>query len=151
MTIKEARAAGGKYTVYFALAGMAPAYVIMAAMYSPDEYLNLGWIADVDFKLNLLVGGAILLLVSYVLGGMAGRMIIIEELNSILVGVISGLLTLLVTAFLSSWLGFFREVSGDSHGFADYVCRPTLLLTMFGSVPAAIFGILLGLRLKKMR
>ena len=151
MTIKEARAAGSKYTVYFALAGLATAYVIMAAMYSPDEYLNLGWIAGVDFKLNLLVGGAILLLVSYVLGRVAGRMIIIEELNSLLVGVMCGVLTLLVTAFLSGWLGFFREGSGDSHGFADYVWRPTILLTIFGFVPAAIFGIFLGMCLKKMR
>ncbi len=151
MTIKEAQAAGGKYTVYFALAGMATAYVIMAAMYSPDEYLNLGWIADVDFKLNLLAGGAILLLVSYVLGGVAGRMIIIEELNSLLVGVMCGLFTLLFTAFLSGWLGFFREGSADSQAFADYVWRPTLLLATFGAIPAAIFGILLGMRLKKMR
>lgn len=150
MTNKEAKAAGEKQAVYFALAGMAIAYFIMAAMSSYDEYLNLDWIANADYKLNLFAGGAIMLFASYLLGTMAGWAIITRGLNYIVTGMGCGLLIVVVTTFLSGWIGFLQEGIGHDNGFADYVLRPTLMVAIFGCVPAAILGILLGRRLKKM-
>lgn len=149
MTAREAYKTGGRYGLWAAVAGLVVAYLMMALM----SQGNMLWVFDQSYIVNLLAGAAILLLSGYWWGRLAGKLILVNQYNFILVGIICGMVTLVSATFLSGWVGFFQEGIRYSlpGGFMDYVIRPVILVMIFGVIPAAIAGTWMGWRIKKKR
>ena len=110
------------------------------------------WFTRVNYKLNLFIGAAILILCGHFYGQVAGKAILIKRLNYILVGFLTGMAVLLTTAFLSGWSGFFQEgldnIGTNDNPFEDYIFKPLLWVTIFGIVPALIVGLWFGGQIK---
>lgn len=151
MTIAEARRVGGRCGLRSALVGLTIAYLVMAILSSGDETLNVGWIIDVEYKLNLVTGAMILLVNGYYWGQLVGRLILINKYNHLVIGILCGLVTLSVSVFCSGWVGFFQEMHhGDTvmDLFMAYVIRPVIVVTIYGAIPAILTGLWMGSMIK---
>lgn len=155
MTEAEAKRIGSRQGLFCSGLGIVIAQLIMTAMISSDEGFIKGffWFAKVDYKLNLFIGAAILLLCGHFYGQIAGKAILIRQNNFILVGFLCGMAVLLTTAFLSGWTGFFQEgidnIGTSDNPFEDYIFKPLFWVTLFGLVPALLVGIWFGGQIKR--
>lgn len=154
MTKPEARKIGGRKGLISSVAGLVTAYLIMAMMtgiggHGPD----LGWIADANMKLNMILGAMIMLVSGYVWGQMAGIAILINKKNGLVAGVLCGIGALMTAAFLSGWPGFLMEGMpwkySIKEGFESYVVKPFYWITIFGVVPAMVVGVWMGWSIKR--
>ena len=106
-----------------------------------------------DFWLNLLFGVFSLILGSYYFGRTMGNLITIKNWNAILVGILGMLAILLFGTIGGSTVGFVEEglVSKSSIGdvLFDYYYKPFYWIFLFGSIPTAISGVILGLVIKR--
>jgi hypothetical protein len=155
VTDAEAKSIGGRQGLIAAATGIIIAYTIMVYMFSADYSLSaaLFWFANVEYKLNLLIGVALMLLVAYLFGRAAGRAIIVKKYNAALVGIICGVAVLVTTAFLCGWTGFFREgirsIGTGDDPLQDYVFKPLYWVTIFGFIPAVLVGVAFGIRVQR--
>jgi hypothetical protein len=154
MTEAKAKRIGSRQGLLCSALGVLIAQLTVTAMISSDQgfYKAFFWFTHVDYKINLFVGVAILLLCGHFYGQLAGKAIIIKERNFVFVGFLSSMAVLLTTAFLAGWTGFFQEgidnIGSDDDPFFDYIFKPLYWVTVFGIVPALIVGIWFGWRVK---
>jgi hypothetical protein len=127
--------------------GLIAAYFIMSLMAGPI------WIFELSYASTILFSILMIYLAGYVLGGIAGQMIIKKKWPAVLVGIITGFLIVWYATFSGSLIGFFQEGirNGNSwiEAFHDYIIKPFLLITYFGSIPIILTGIWFGLTIKK--
>jgi len=78
---------------------------------------------------------------------------LIKNKNEILIGITTGLIVILVSSFLSSWIGFFQEgidnIGTNDNPFFDYIFKPVYWVSLFGFIPGIIVGIWYGKKIKK--
>lgn len=146
---------GRKYGLISAAIGVLIAEVIMVVFTSGDRGIlhEIFWFAFVDFKLNLAVGTAIMLLSGYYYGQIAAQMIVVRRKNALIAGLLCGIAVLLTTGLLSGWTGFFQEgidnLGTDDDPFIDYIYKPLFWITTFGFLPAALVGVWFGMKVRR--
>ncbi len=110
------------------------------------------WFLDVDYKLNILIGVAITLVMGFVSGMSAGRAILINGTNAYLVGLLFSLVTLFSSVVLAGLTGFFQEGIQNERSLNeaayDYIIKPALRMSIIGIMPAIFAGFWFGYRLK---
>lgn len=155
MTVTEARRTGSRQGLITAGLGLLIAQMIMMGMFSIDQGLtdSFLWFVDIDYKLNVVIGAIILLACGHFYGQLAGKLIVINNRNYILTGIVTGIVSLWTTVFLASWTGFFREgiqnIGTPDDPFYDYIIKPIYWVNIFGLIPATLLGIYFGARIKK--
>lgn len=154
MTEKEAKRIGSKQGLISVVLGLLIAQLIMTLMISSDEgfYKAFFWFSTIEYKLNIFIGAMIMLLCGHFYGQLAGRAILIKNRNFILMGFLCGMAVLLTTAFLAGWTGFIQEgidnIGTNDNPFEDYIFKPLFWVTIFGAIPAFLFGIWFGGQIK---
>lgn len=154
LTVFKAKMIGSKFGLIGSGAGVLIAQFIMIEMYSSERSFvhAFFWFMSVSYKLNLLIGVIILLLCGHFYGQIAGRLILIKNYNYILVGVLTGIIVVLTTAFFCGWTGFFQEgnrsIGAQENPFWDYILKPFFWVTLFGISPSIFVGLMLGFLLK---
>lgn len=155
MTIEEAKKIGSEQAMKAVGIGLLIAQLIMTLL-SSDNGLLKGflWFTHVSFGLNLVIGIIIMLLGGYYFGQRAGFEILVKEKSYTWIGLKYGMLTLLTSTFLSSWIGFFQNEFNkndplfDYGPFHDYIIKPTLLIFEFGFFPVLFVGFWFGKQIK---
>ena len=140
--ISSARKIGYRQAFKAITIGLAVAYLIMALMAGPF------WLFKFDYTPTLIFSAVVLYGIGYVIGGLAGKCIIIRKYPSILVGLISGFLILWSATLIGSLVGFFKEglpnSSTISDTFEDYIFKPIVLVSFWGFIPIIIIGLWYG-------
>ena len=128
--------------------GLVLAYLLMAFISS-----NLLWIARVEYGLNLFAGVILTYLFSYILGSFAGSLVLQKKWPALISGVVTAFITVWVSTFFASLIGFFNEGVQDNSPLAepmkDYVLKPILSITLYGFGIVTAAGILYGALLQK--
>ncbi len=157
MTKSEAAKIGSKQGLRATGIGLLIAQLIMTLFVSLDEGFLKGvfWFISFDYKLNVTVGAAILLLSGYFFGRIAGKMILIQNHNHVIIGVLSGMAVLITTACLSGVLGFIQEgwrnIGTEDNPIEDYIFKPLYWISIFGFIPAIFVGLWFSSRIKRQR
>ncbi|MEI6946714.1 hypothetical protein V9K67_05885 [Paraflavisolibacter sp. H34] len=155
MTAEEAKKIGSRQGLISIGWGLIIAQLIMTLFISLDKGFIKAffWFANVEYKLNILIGAIIMLLCGHFYGQIAGTQIIVKNRNFIVVGILCGMAVLLTTAFLCGWTGFFQEgldnTGTNDNPFEDYIYKPFFWVTTFGIVPALLVGIWFGGQIKR--
>jgi len=154
MTETEAKKIGRKLGLKSALIGLTIAQIIMTSFFIGDGLLKaFFWFADFSYNLNLAVASLLLLACGYYFGGKAGMQILIQKKESSWVGFKFCFLTLFVTSFFASLIGFFQEgvknIGTDDNPFEDYLFKPMFWVLLFGILPVVAVGFWLGRKIEK--
>ena len=155
MDPKTAKQIGQRLGLRSAFIGLVTAYLIYSGV-----LLQLGdkpahaflWLFYDDYAINTIVGAIGLLLMGWLFGELAGHQIIFKKRNELLIGVLTGLLTLLTGTLIGSTVGYFQEGFDNSdvlEALFDYYYKPLFWVTVFGTIPAIIVGIWFGRQIKK--
>ncbi len=127
--------------------GLLIAYGLMA------ETAGVFWILDFRYNLTLLFTAFVLYGFGYLVGGSAGKLIIINNYPAVAVGILSGFLIILAATFVGSLIGFFKEGlpnhSSLSNTLEDYILRPLMMVSLGGFLPIAGIGIWYGLSIRR--
>jgi hypothetical protein len=100
-----------------------------------------------DFLAPVLISLIGLLIGAYVLGLFFGNFLTATNttrLKAILVGSLTGWISLLAQTLSGSSVSFFVESHLTSNGFGDYIIKPTFWVMFLGSIPALIIGAFFG-------
>jgi hypothetical protein len=139
---------GGKYTFLYACLGVVIAYLIFSAMAG-----TLLWILRISFFLSILIGILFVMISSFQLGKISAYLIVIKRINSILVGILSAFLVVIISTFAGSLFLFFKEGLFSNYSLLyeinSYIINPIIAIFVFGLIPNLILGIFLGVKLKK--
>lgn len=154
MTEIEAKKIGSCQGLIAVGIGLLIAQLIMTVFSSDKGFINgFFWFTTFSYNLNLIIGAIIMLVSGHLFGQLAGKAILIKKKNYILIGFLCGMATLMTTAFLSSWTGFFQEgiskVGTNDNPFVDYIYKPVFWIFFFGLIPVFIVGIWFGRQIKK--
>ncbi|HEV2833468.1 MAG TPA: hypothetical protein VGW31_15920 [Hanamia sp.] len=155
MTTGQAKKIGSRQGLIAVALGVLIAQLIMTAMISFDQsfFKAFFWFTKIDYKLHILIGIIIMLFCGHFYGQLAGKAILINKKNFILVGFLCGMAVLLTTAFLAGWTGFFQEgidnIGTHDNPFEDYIFKPLYWVTVFGIIPALLVGIWFGRQIKR--
>ena len=154
MTKTEATKIGGRKGIISAIVGIVTSYLIMAMMTGiGGRGMDLGWIADTNMKLNVIIGAFIMLVSGYLWGQLAGIAILVNKKNHLVAGILCGIGALMTTAFFSGLPGFLLEGMPWKYsfreGFESYVVKPFVWITIFGVVPAIVVGAWMGWSVKR--
>lgn len=154
MTAEKAKKTGSRQALLVVGVGLLMAQLIMmVSVFSYGGSPVFFWFIAVDYKVNLLIGIMVLFLCGHIFGQRAGLEILIQKRNCTWVGMKYGLLTLIATAFLAGWTGFFQEGFDNAETLAgsiyDYVVKPAYWLLLFGFIPAIFLGFWLGRQIDK--
>ena len=155
MDTKTAKQIGQRLGLRSAVIGIVTAYLVYAGV-----LFQLGgnpahaflWLLYVDYAVNTVVGAIGLLLMGWLFGQLAGLQIIFKKRNELLIGVLTGLLTLLTGTLIGSTLGYLEEGFDNSdvlEALFDYYYKPLFWVTTFGTIPAIVVGIWFGRQIKK--
>ncbi len=136
-----------------AVAGLFIAFLVITALASePGWAAGFLWILDNGILINVLAGAAMMVFLSMAFGHFAGRLILVKGWNHLSTGVLTGVVVLISSAFLSGWLGFFnngfKNASDLSESFVDFIIKPFFWICLFGMAPATVIGIWFGRRVK---
>jgi len=154
MTEEKAKKIGSREGLKSVGIGLLIAQLIMTWL-SSNAGLVKGFFGFVNFRypLNLVMGAIIMLLCGHFFGKWTGFEILIKKRNHAWVGIKYGMATLLTTAFLASWIGFFQEgmdnIGTDDNPFNAYIFKPVFWIAVFGLIPVLLVGIWFGRQIKK--
>lgn len=152
MTKEEAENIGIKVAFKSVTIGILIAYLIPTVLGIGDGISAFFWIFDFHYWINIVIGISIFYACGYFFGKRAGNEILIKKKDYEKVGVKYGFFTLLITAFLSSWIGFFQEgidnIRTPDDPFYDYIFKPMFWILFFGFFPSIFVGLLFGKRIK---
>jgi hypothetical protein len=139
---------GAIYTFLFACLGVIIAYLIFSAMAG-----TLLWILRISFLPSILIGILFVMISSFHLGKLSAYFIVIKRINSILFGILTTFLVVIISTFFGSLLMFFQEGIFSNRSLCyeinSYIFNPIIAIFIFGLIPNIILGIFLGLKLKK--
>lgn len=154
MKESEAKQIGSKLAVKSILIGLFIAQCIMT-LFAIDSGLIKAffWFTDFDYLFNIIFAIIVSIAVSYYFGKIAGKRILINKNNEYLIGILTGLLILVISSFISSWVGFFQEgldnIGTNDDPFYDYIFKPIYAVTFFGFIPVLLVGSWYGSQIKK--
>jgi len=154
MKESEAKQIGSKLAVKSILIGLFIAQCIMT-LFAIDGGLIKAffWFSDFDYLFNIIFAVIVSITVSHLFGKTAGKRILINKNNEYLIGILTGLAILIVSSFISSWVGFFQEgidnVGTQDNPFYDYIFKPIYAVIFFGFLPVLIVGSWYGRQIKK--
>lgn len=118
--------------------GLLIAYAIMALLAGPL------WLFEFDYAPTLVLAACVLYGAAYIVGRVAGKLIIIKKYSSVLIGIISGYVIVWIATFFGSMIGFFNEglnrnlpISESVH---DYIFKPLFMVSLWGSIPLVAIG-----------
>lgn len=83
--------------------GLAAAYFVFSLIASP------WWLFEFSYGIILITAAAVLYLVGYFIGGMAGRFIIIKKFPTEIVGILCGYFIVWIGSFAGSLLFFLQK------------------------------------------
>ena len=155
MTIENAKNIGAKQGLISVIVGIIIAHLIMTLMISSDNGFVYGffWITRIDYWYHILIGCLIMILCGYFYGRIAGKEILINKRNYILVGFLTGMAILLTTGFLGGITGFIEEgidnIGTNDNPFYDYLFKPFFWIGLFGLIPSLIVGLIFGKEIKR--
>lgn len=154
MNDETAKKIGGRLAIKSILIGLFIAQCIMTLFASDSGFIKaIFWFTDFDYLFNILFAVIVSITVSYLFGKTAGKRILINKNNEYLIGILTGLAILIVSSFISSWVGFFQEgidnVGTHDDPFYDYIFKPVYAVTFFGFIPVLIVGSWYGRQIKK--
>lgn len=169
MDIEQAKKIGIQKSLKSATIGVVIIYIIFIIGADKEGFVySLLWIFTYQYRMNVLIGLLIFYFFAYIFGRKAGYEILIDKRKWYkLIGVKYAMLTLLITAFLFGWTGYFQEginipdvflnapvefieeYKAQQEPFYDYVFKPFFWITLVGSIPAVIVGMLFGRSIKK--
>ena len=134
--------------------GLSIAQLIMTLFNSVQGFFwAFFWFINVSFSLNIAIGVIIMITLGYFYGQSAGEEILIKKRNCFGAGIKYGMVTLLMTSFLASWIGFFQECTNSSdtliQSFENYIITPVFSIFIFGFIPVLLVGIWFGWQIKK--
>ncbi len=155
MDILRAKKIGSRQAIKAVTVGLIVAQLIMTFLTLDNGLLNgFLWFTHFNYNLNLLIGAIFMYACGHIYGQKAGKEIIIKKRESFLVGFKYGLLTIVTTAFLASWTGFFQEgidkIGNDDDPFVDYIIKPVFWVLVFGFFPSVFIGLWFGNSIKKL-
>ncbi len=152
MTKKFAEKIGVKVALKSVTIGILIAYLIPTLLVIGDGIKAALWIFEINYWINIVIGILIFYVCGYFFGKKAGNEILIKKKDHQQVGAKYGFLTLLLTVFLTSWIGFFQErfdsIGTNDNPFYDYIFKPMFWFLLFGIVPSILVGLLFGKRIK---
>ena len=154
MTERDAKRIGSKQGLISVGFGLLIAQLIMTTLISSDQgFLKaFFWFTTIDYKLNIFIGAIIMLACGHFYGQLAGKAILINKKNFILIGFLCGMAVLLTTAFLAGWTGIIQEgidnIGTSDNSFKDYIFKPLFWVAIFGAIPAFLVGIWFGGQIK---
>ena len=136
MKKSEAKRIGSKLAVKSILIGLLIAQCIMTLFASDSGVIKaIFWFTDFDYLFNIIFAVIVSITVSHFFGKLTGFAILI------------------VSSFISSWVGFFQEgidnVGTHDDPFYDYIFKPVYAVTFFGFLPVLIVGSWYGRQIKK--
>lgn len=154
MTKEAAMWIGSRLAIKSMLIGLLIAQAMMTLVASDNGLLKgLFWFADFDFLPNIIFAVVVSIVGAYYFGRIAGLRILINGNNEILVGILTGLLIIISSSFLTGWIEFFNEEVYYSktitEAFKDYVLKPVYVVTLYGFIPVIIVGTIYGIQVKK--
>ena len=154
MTEEKAKQIGIRQGLISVGVGLLIAQLIMTFLSSEKGLLNgFLWFIDFHYNLNLVICIVIMATCGYFFGQQAGVEILIKDRNFKWVGIKYGFATLMTTAFLSSWTGFFQEgvnkIGTNDNPFNDYIFKPLFWVFFFGLIPVLIVGYWFGRQINK--
>lgn len=154
MTESEAKKIGSRKAIYAVLVGVLIAQLIMMYFAQGNGFVAAFlWFIEFGYTFNLFIGILVMLISAHYSGQMAGKMILIRKKNSSLVGIITGFAIILITSFITGWIGFFQEglenVGTNDNPFIDYIVKPVYWVFFFGFIPVLIVGVWFGRQIKK--
>jgi len=153
MTKKIAENIGIKLALKSVTIGIIIAYLIPTLLVIGDGISAALWIFKINYWINIVIGVLIFYVCGYFFGKRAGYEILIMKKDHQKVGAKYGFLTLLVTTFLTSWIGFFQEgidnIGTIDEPFYDYIFKPMFWVILFGIIPSILLGLLFGKWIKK--
>lgn len=110
------------------------------------------WFKEFDFGLNVLFMVATSIVTSIYIGKIAGKRILIDLNNPILIGITSGLAVLVATTFFTSWFILFREgihnLKLEYSSIVEYFIKPMFWIILIGFTPVIILGARYGKSIK---
>ncbi|MFT6337382.1 MAG: hypothetical protein ACJATI_004145 [Halioglobus sp.] len=154
MNLEIAKKIGSRLAIRSILIGLFIAQCIMTIFASDNGILKgFFWFTDFDYLFNIIFEVIVSLTTAYYFGRIAGKRILINGNNEILVGILTGLIIIIVSSFVSSWVGFFQEgidnIGTNDDPFYDYIFKPIYAVTFFGFIPVLIVGSVYGTQIKK--
>jgi hypothetical protein len=154
MIESEAKKIGSYLALKSILIGLLIAECIMTLFASDSGIIKaIFWFTDFDYLFNILFAVIVSITISYFFGKTAGKRILINKNNEYLIGILTGFAILIVSSFISSWVGFFQEgidnVGAHDDPFYDYIFKPVYAVTFFGFIPVLVVGSWYGRQIKK--
>ena len=154
MTEELAKKTGSRQALISVSIGLLIAQLIMTWLSSDSGWINgFLWFVPFSYKLNIIIGATIMLLCGHFFGQRAGIEILIKKKHYTWVGFKYGMSTLLTTAFLASWTGFFQEgidhIGTNDEPIIDYIFKPVFWIFIFGLIPVLLVGFWFGRQIKK--
>lgn len=144
---KAAKIIGYKQAFKAITIGLGVAYLIMALLSGPF------WIFEFSYSPTLIFAALVLYGTGYLIGGQAGKLIIVKKYPSVFVGIVSGFLIVWTGTFIGSLVGFFNEGlperSSISKPFEDYIMKPIAMISFWGFLPIVGVGIWYGLSINR--
>lgn len=144
----------GRIKAYEAITiGVVVFYLTGIFIFSSEELRSLLWISYLDlynwvFILNWLITFYFL---AIFVGNFAGKKILIDNRNYIIIGLQSSLMMLVFGAFLGCFLGFITEgidnIGTNDNPFVDYFFKPIFWIVIFGFIPSLLIGLFFGKRI----
>ncbi len=150
MNEAEANKIGSKLGLISSGIGLLIAYTFMTVVFAADQENQDGllWFLNSPIRLNIGIGALLLLLSGFFYGRITAKAILIKKRNFVISGFLCGMAVLITTTFLTGWVGFFQEGSNpmfpDDNPFVDFVVKPLWWVTIFGTIPALLVGIVFG-------
>lgn len=148
MTKEIAEQIGAKVALKSVTIGLVIAYLIPTVLVIGDGIKAIFWIFKISYWINIVIGILIFYVCGYFFGKKAGNEILIKKRDYQKVGAKYGFLTLFVTIFLASWIGFFQEgiyaIGTIDDPFYDYIFKPVFWFLLFGFLPSILVGLLFG-------
>ena len=152
MIAQQARALGRSQASIMVLIGLILAYLLASVAFSRRGPVDLLWITGFRYWLTVLLAAGTFYLCGWLYGGWAGQLILLKHYNPWWTGALLGLLMLLTTVFLVSWVAFFQEAlplrTGFTDAFEDYIVKPVVWVMAAGWRPAVLAGLCFGYKLK---
>jgi len=153
MTVDKAEYIGSKNAIISLLSGLLIAQCIMMYFSFGDSLItSFLWFVEFGYGLNILIGVIIGLVTSHYFGKIAGKRILMDERNPILIRITTGFAIVLTTTLLASLVGFFQEgvqnIGSNDNPFVDYIIKPLFWVFLFGFIPVLVVGSLFGKSIK---
>jgi hypothetical protein len=133
-----------KESIKLSLIGVLTAFFMLTIMFGPSESTGILFY----FFPNILLGTLFMILSIFVFSHLAAKEFS-RKISPVFLGILIALFSFYIGSFFGSLYGYITLGTEYADGFHDYVFKPTFALLIYGSIPTLIFGLILGMMLRK--